>query len=757
MPDLFDSNIPIVLFPFPTESPTMGKSIIMAPAPSLQSEITPLPTAVQRYFEVALYLLVVSGFATLISTGSLDLPAVLLVSVAILFRGYLLARRRTLLIPETWTTALTLGYVAFYLADYFVFSGVFVTATVHLVLFVMVVRLFSTKRDRDYYFLAVISFLMVLAAAVLTVNSAFLLAFAAFMLMAVVTCILMEMRRASAKATVRANSSSDDVAYRQMAFSLAGASPVLAFLILLGAAAIFFVLPRISSGYLSGFARSNQISTGFSDRVQLGQIGEIQQSNSLVMHIQIDGDRHGAYDLKWRGVTLNLFDGKTWFNPHAQHVVASLGSGRFLLSQPGARGGKLQPLESVQFIHYHVLMEPLVSNVFFLAPTATLLQGNYRLVSMDNGDAVFNLDPEHPISRYEAASDIAQPSPSQVRTAPDAYPPEILLNYLQLPRLDARVAPLARQISASADNNYDKATAIETYLRTKFGYTLQLPRAVARDPVANFLFERKQGHCEYFASSMAVMLRTLGIPSRVVNGFRTGEFNDLTSQYLVRASSAHSWVEAYFPGYGWIGFDPTPAAPAQMRTGWGRSLLYLDALASFWREWVINYDAGHQYNLGREATRNSVEWFQRTRNWARRHHEALLTAARRTQRTLSDSPVGWSIAGTVIMALLLLAANARRLWQALRSRQLAARPEKSPSLAATIWYERMTRMLARKGWRKSPAHTPKEFLTCIQDEAMRESVAKFTQHYESARFGGSAQDAQRLPELYEEISSAARR
>ena len=176
------------------------------------------------------------------------------------------------------------------------FPGVFVSATVHLVLFVMVVRLFSTKRDRDYYFLAVIAFLMVLAAAVLTVDSTFLLAFAAFMLMAVVTCILMEMRHAAGKASVRANSSSDDLAYRQMAVSLAGASPALALLILLGAAAIFFVLPRISTGYLSAFARSSEISTGFSDQVQLGQIGEIQQSNSLVMHIQIDGDPHGAYD-----------------------------------------------------------------------------------------------------------------------------------------------------------------------------------------------------------------------------------------------------------------------------------------------------------------------------------------------------------------------------------------------------------------------------------------------------------------------------
>jgi len=723
----------------------------------VQSEITPLPAAVQRYFEIALYLLVLCGFGTLVSTGGLDVPTVLLVGAALLFRGYLLATRRTLLIPESWTTTLTLGYVAFYLADYFVFSGVFVSATVHLVLFVMVVRLFSTKRDRDYYFLAVISFLMVLAAAVLTVDSTFLLAFAAFMLMAVVICILMEMRLAAAKSTVRANSSSDDLEYRRMAFSLAGASPALAFLILLGAAVIFFVLPRISNGYLSAFARSREISTGFSDRVQLGQIGEIQQSNSLVMHIQIDGDPQGSYDLKWRGVTLNVFDGKSWSNPHAQHVVASVGGGRFLLLQTGAQGRRLQPPVPAQPIHYRVLMEPLVSNVFFLAPTAKLLQGNYRLLSMDNGDAVFDLDPEHPVSRYEATSDIARPGPSQLRAASYDYPPEILLNYLQLPRVDGRVVSLAKEITVAADNNYDKAAAVERYLRANFGYTLQLPRTVPRDPLANFLFERKQGHCEYFASAMAIMLRTLGVPSRVVNGFRTGEFNDLTSQYLVRASNAHSWVEAYFPGYGWMSFDPTPAAPAQMRTGWSRSMLYLDALASFWREWVINYDAGHQYSLGREATRDSLEWFQRARNWARRHHEALLAAARRTQRTVSDSPLKWSLAGAAIALLLLLAANARRLWKGLRNRRLAARPEKSPSLAATIWYERMTRMLARKGWSKSPVQTPEEFLSCIADEAMREPVAAFTQHYESARFGGSAEDAQRLPELYEEISTTARR
>jgi hypothetical protein len=718
-----------------------------------QSAAIPLPVAIQRYFEVALYLLVFTGFGTLASTGGLDMPTVVLVTAALLFRGYLLAKRRTLVISERWTTILTLGYVAFYLADYFLISGLFLNASVHLVLFVMVIRLFSAQRDRDHYFLAVISFLMVLAAAVLTVDSVFLLTFAGFMLMAVLTFILMEMRRASAKATVQSKESSDGQAYRHMAFSLAGSSPVLVLLILLGAGAIFFVLPRISAGYLSAFAPGSELTTGFSDQVQLGRIGQIQQSSSLVMHIQIDGDKDGGFALKWRGITLNNFDGRTWSNPHEKYVVPREFDGRFVLPQPD----KESKLRAVRPIHYRVLMEPTGTNVFFLAATPHTLQGNYRMVAMDSGGGVFDLDLEHPVGRYEAASNIGRPRAEDLRATQDSYPPEILLSYLQLPPLDLRMAPLAEQITASEDNNYDKALALESYLRTKFGYTLQLPRTIPHDPLANFLFERKRGHCEYFASSMAVMLRVLGIPSRLVNGFSRGEFNDLTSQYLIRASDAHSWVEAYFPGYGWVSFDPTPPASGQVHTGWSRVMLYVDAMASFWREWVVNYDASHQQTLGEGARQSSRKILYEFRNWGRRHYETLLTAVRRLQNRMADSPAHWSIGGVLTAMFLLLLVNTRRLWQMLRRRRLAARPEKSPRLAATIWYERMTRRLARSGWRKLPAQTPDEFITGIEDAAVREWVAQFTRHYESARFGESVEDARRLPELYEEVTTAARR
>ena len=528
----------------------------MASADKLRPAATVLPAALQRYFEVALYLLVFTGFATLASTGGLGIGTAVLVSAALLVRGFLLFRRNAWLIAERWTAWLTVGYVIFYALDYFLISGGFLNATVHLVLFVMVIRLFSAQRDRDFYFLSVIAFLMVLTAALLTVNSVFLLGFAAFILMAVVSFILMEMRHISGKSGVHPRDSEEGLTYRNMATSLAVVSPVLVICILLGAGGIFFLLPRVSAGYMGAYAPGGEISTGFSDTVELGRIGEIQQSGSVVMHIRIDGDDKGSFDLKWRGVALSNFDGRTWSNHREQEALPERLDGRyvFLPAEGDLYKGPSHP------IHYQVLMEPVGMNVFFLAARPLSLEGNYGNVAIDDGEAVFNLDAAHPVNRYQATSDIAQPGAADLRTADGPYPPDIVSSYLELPAIDRRIPRLAEQITVSAANNYDKARAVEEFLRTHFAYTLQLPRNVPHDPLANFLFERRQGHCEYFASSMAVMLRTLGIPSRVVNGFRTGEFNDLTSQYVVRASNAHSWVEAYFPKYGWVAFDPTPGA-----------------------------------------------------------------------------------------------------------------------------------------------------------------------------------------------------
>jgi protein-glutamine gamma-glutamyltransferase len=729
------------------------------PQATQKFEVIPVSQAINKYFELSIYLLVLMGFGTLASTGTLDLPTVALVGFALALRGYLLARRRRLVFSERWTTPLSVAYFVFYSVDYFLFSRSFLGATVHLVLFAVVVRTFSLRRDRDYAMLIIVAFLMVLASAVLTVDSIFLAFFVGFMLTAVASFILMEMRRSARAAQIQARHSQDMQEHRHLAFSLARLTPALALLILLGAALIFFILPRTSSAYMGAYSFGTNFSTGFSDRVQLGGIGQIQQSNATVMHIQIDGDKRGQYPLHWRGVSLANFDGTNWSNSSQQYVLQRNADGSFSvpqfsrgIGQDAIAGGGIANPESGYVIHYRVVMEPIGTNIFFLAPWAHRVSGAYRALQMDSGGAVSNFDAQHGVGIYEADSDISQPTPALLRRTVDSVP-LLAEQYLQLPELDPRIPELAAQISNSASNNYDKSVAIEKYLKTHYGYTLQLPRRPVADPLANFLFERKQGHCEYFASSMAVMLRTLHIPARVVNGFRSSEFNDITGQYVIRAKDAHAWVEAYFPGYGWITFDPTPGGTVGSLQGWGRAALYLDAASSFWREWVVSYDSSHQHLLGRSmgiGTRSNLE---QLRIRAQLLYLRLLRWARKSERGVAGAQRWWLAASLALAFLLLVLANSARLLRMIRVRRLKEHPEYSPQQAATMWYERMIRHLARSGLQKSKSATAQELVSAVNDTRLRARVRQFSEAYESARFGNSPEDASRLPELFEEVES----
>jgi hypothetical protein len=294
-------------------------------------------------------------------------------------------------------------------------------------------------------------------------------------------------------------------------------------------------------------------------------------------------------------------------------------------------------------------------------------------------------------------------------------------------------------------------------LKTHYGYTLQLPSSPVVDPLANFLFERNQGHCEYFASSMAVMLRTLHIPARVVNGFVSDEFNDLSGNYVVRARNAHAWVEVYFPGYGWITFDPTPDSATGSPQGWGRVMLYLDAASSFWREWIVSYDSSHQSVLGRSVLSGTRSPLERAQIWARLRYARLLNWARRTEKDAERAPGRWLGGGVAVAFLFLGLINVSRIARMIRTRRLQAHPERSPDQAAAMWYERMARHLARRGVRKSTTQTAQEFVRVIADERLRAQVERFTEAYESARFGNSPDDARRLPELYEEVELATKK
>ncbi|HEX3741590.1 MAG TPA: DUF3488 and transglutaminase-like domain-containing protein [Terriglobales bacterium] len=710
-------------------------------------EIT-LDAAIRRYFDVVLYLLIFTGFGTLASTGRLDVATVVVVSSALLYRGYILARRRQVLLSEHWTNILTIACVGFYIADDFLISRAFLGATVHLLLFVMLVRLFSAQKDRDHYFLAVLSFLMVLAAAVLTVDSTFLFALAGFVLLSVAAFILMEMMHSLKRSPVLAHDPRLHSPHRKLSFAILTVAPVLLILIFVAGTGIFFLLPRVSAGFMNRETGASDITTGFSNSVELGRIGQIQQSKTVVMHVAIDGDSFGAFAPKLRGVALNHFDGHTWSNTTAGETLLRGADGHFNLDS----GSTQLATARGRSIHYRVTMEPVVSEVFFLLATPQSLEGNYRSVYEDPDGSVFNRDNDHPVTRYEADSRIPTPIALRLRST-DETSDQISFEYLQFPPLDPRIKPLTEKIVANAKSPYDRAAAIETYLRTHYAYTLQLSSTKLADPVGDFLFVRRRGHCEYFASSMALMLRLIGIPSRVVNGFAGGEFNDITSQYVIRASDAHSWVEAYIPGEGWLAFDPTPGGSVQSHSVWNRVMLYMDAMSSFWREWVVNYDLAHQLRLTQDATHGSRAVVGHAQLWGRGKYQKILAWARRIQDQAGASSVKWGVRIIAAVTLLLLLISLPRLLLLVNKIRLARSPRRVPQLAASIWYERMLHQTAKRGWKKSPAQTPEEFAAIISDEKIQHHVSDFTEHYERARFGNSAEDASQLPGLYEEIKS----
>ena len=311
---------------------------------------------------------------------------------------------------------------------------------------------------------------------------------------------------------------------------------------------------------------------------------------------------------------------------------------------------------------------------------------------------------------------------------------------LQLPRLDPRIPELARQLMGEG-GDLERARSLERHLRRDYVYTLQLPSVEPRDPLADFLFNRKRGHCEYFASSMAVMLRAQGIPARVVNGFAGGAYNPVSDLYMIRASDAHTWVEAYIDGRGWMTFDPTPSA---LRSS-GVSLLttlgyYLDAADSFWQEWVLNYDLARQFILG-----SNIELELRGMTWL--WHPGGVRVPRINRRLL----VAWlPPVVLVIVAGALLAAFGRSWIERLRSawQVRRIRPDRAKPADAAILYEHMLRIMKKRGYQKPAWFTPREFASTVRQGA----VDEFTECYNALRYGGDAAAAERMKRILQELS-----
>ena len=694
-----------------------------------------------RFFEFSLLGLLASGFLAVAGSGYLDAPTTVATAVVILIRGFIAAGMLRLELPTGVVSVVTLAYCGFYPVDYFFISGSFIPSAVHLVFFVAVVKILTARTPRDYFFLKVIAFLELLAACILSTRVNFFIFLLLFLILGVATFASGEIRQSARDRQAVARFSNNGLAIR-----LAGASMFVSIAILLITAGLFFFLPRTARAAFQRFATRRDHLAGFSAHVSLGEIGEIKRDNTPVMHIRMDRIEDRNLPLKWRGAALAEFDGHNWYNPPTTPLILRPErTGLLVLDTEQARHA------SARYVSYAVHLGDLGDNTLFFAGIPEYLRidsqvfrnslDNYRATSSDSHDLWYQVYSrlEPPPPETDDTGDLVEPLSTGWRK-----------EYLQLPKVDPRVRALARSIAGVDNSQATQARSLERYLRTHYGYTLELPSFDPPDPIAYFLLQRRKGHCEYFASSMAVMLRTLGIPSRVVTGFQSGVYNPISGSQLVRASDAHSWVEAWLEHRGWTTFDPTPPDPNGQRLSvWTRLGFYADAADVFWQDWVVNYNLDRQLQLASRVGESS-----RRLNWFDGVGQSLAASYKGLAGFLEHYALPLCGAGVFVVVLQLAGRSSWRWWRS-RQRVLKVQRGEAEASDATMLYLRMLQALKRRGIEKPVWVTPSEFVRVLQEPELSSLVGDLTSAYNELRYGRNAEAAGRIVTILERLETVS--
>ncbi|HEX8557821.1 MAG TPA: DUF3488 and transglutaminase-like domain-containing protein [Pyrinomonadaceae bacterium] len=721
----------------------------------------------ESYFRACSYAMIACGVLALAVSGGVG-AALAAAFAAVLAVSWRLSETRWQLSERAGMLVVLLALPAFYLDWSFqrggaadtagqVYAGV--SALVHFTLLLSSIKLLQVKSDRDWLFLYLISFFEVLLAAGLSASPTFLVSLALYVFAALLAVVCFELRKSSRAVPqsesrlLVANSpgllrragverAKGERALRRLPLAAAGL-----FLAIFGLALpIFLITPRAAEGALSipgGAASSGFV--GFSDHVTLGDIGRLNESNQLVMRVRVEGPggAGGAQGLRWRGVALDRFDGRRWSQTDTRALPIDFDGNLFKL-------GTTEDITRLTTQTFFV--EPVDTPVIFAAPRALAIQGAFPFVKRDRDDGLASRP--HSLERvtYTVHSDTHEPPPERLRAEAAAIPsgatPGLrrpIQAYLQLPSsLDTRVGSLAVVIASQARtrNAYDLARAVEAHLSGnayggQYSYSLDM-RAKGPDPLSDFLFNVRAGHCEYFATAMAVMLRTLGVPTRVVNGFQPGEYNEAADAYVVRQADAHSWVEVYFPEEdAWVTFDPTPAVGRPAGTSGtgltGQLRRYADAFELFWIQHVVAYDRQGQRALARTLS-SQLNSYGRTATESAEGVGALFA------RWLGGGAGAGAALGVVTSPLVLAPASllfAGAGLLLLRRRGLlgfgrGARAGGGAAGAAVVeFYVRMTEALAARGVRRRPDETPLEFAEAVGAP----EVLAITKAYNRVRFG----------------------
>jgi hypothetical protein len=709
----------------------------------------------RTYFQAFSYAMIAVAMLALVLAGGLDFGLALVFGGVMIVSWFLEGTRWQL--PERFGLAIVLLSIPLFYLDWQYQKSIGepterlgVTALAHLIVFLSAVKLLQVKKDRDWVFLYLISFFEVLLAAGLSFSPVFLVTLTLYLLCglcAVTAFEIQKARRSVLYAETRLLVPPDSRLFRKggrrsWRNTEAARLPLVALglllLIFTLALPLFLIAPRSGAAALTRSGGSLTNFIGFSENVILGQLGTLKQDNGVVMRVRLD-DGEPPPALRWRGVALDEFTGIGW----RKSAEARRG-------EPAPEKSGFFQVGTTEALHrlttQTVFLEPLESTVLFGAPRMVAIQGDLPFVRVDGEGGLQSRRHDFERLIYKAISDMEDPPVEKLRADMRAYPANFD-RYLQLPdKLDRRIVLYAQSVlrGTGARNRYDAAKAIEADLQRNYAYSLEM-KASGPDPLSDFLFNVRAGHCEYFSTAMTVMLRTHGVAARVVNGFLPGEYNEASGAYTVRQSDAHSWVEVYFPETrSWVTFDPTPSAGRiePMRTGITAQLeKYAEALELLWFQYVVGYDKQEQRSL-------ATQLHNRVFDYGRIASKLLATVrGYLTTQTLSIATAAMALA--LILFTLIFG---RRFWHSMWGRSLVTTGEEDGTYSSVEFYERLLNALEQRGLARDKSLTPLEFAKNLDSG----QALMITRAYNRVRFGGQRLSATEKREIENALSELER-
>jgi protein-glutamine gamma-glutamyltransferase len=635
-------------------------------------------------------------------------------------------RRRQWALPRTLANALALVSMCALYFEYKLDSTQLIRPLGHWLVYLQLILYFLPKTAEDDWFLFTLGLTQVLIGAVLNQSDqvgTYLFTWAMLAIWVLGQFFLQrESRRLLASSTVLASldSQSGGVDVYPGLFDLpyvVSTVRVMATTLALGSL-IFLVLPRNQGVTRTQVgAPMTKHLTGFDEEVQLGQLGEILENDTVVMTVEFldeDGKTIRPVDEPlFRGVTMLQYDKGRWRRESQRptQTVESSASARDKNMHIFRERIKLEPNDSTTLFGIRPIRDARSRS----HPSLNPLDGTLYRPDTRGGAYDYEVDSDTDADGFQGG----ESPPSNARRGRSLVIAEPLKEHLK---------KIAEPVVAHVDGEgpqgiLARSRKLESFLRDsgEFSYTLQMDvKDPGLDPVEDFLVNRKEGHCEYFASALALLLRSIGIPSRIVNGFKGGDWNELTETMIVRQKHAHSWVEAY-AGRGpqnvpiWITLDPTPsiqrqASIAQVGGVAGNFRPLTDVFRHVWIFYVIGYDGERQDRLLYQPMRQMLlvvreKWAQ-IGKWLKDWFTFLFH--------FRDVTAFISIRGFFVsfFVLTLMAGIAHILFVITKRvlRWLHGPAVDSTSLTAGIlFYRRLVQLLARYELERTPAETQSEF------------------------------------------------